>query len=347
MKCTTPKRLVIRVRNTQYDIYVPCGKCYACQCQSRAEWALRCAYELKQTVGGCAFLTFTYENKYLPHTCNERIFKHLVTIEEYKRDSERRWDFARLNPLHASKLIRTMQRVFKKSFGDKTLLFRFFLSAEYGDITHRPHFHMLLFSPLPLTLADYEILLKKSWSYGNVDVEIPQNQSAVINYLAKHQVKSCAGCKEQQKESPIFKRVSRYRGGLGYNMKNDIELRLRFFDDEQENYISCHTLLHTKVDYKMSYPRYLRKHYIARNLEEYEINYLSQTSELRFKEMILNKVFEKKSLYVENDWTATVANVIRYNRSNDFKLRQKYEKKRLLKKVNSFAMSKKRSTLEH
>lgn len=347
MKCTTPKRLIIKNNNSQYNIYVPCGKCYACQCQSRAEWALRCAYELKDTKGSICFLTFTYDNNYLPHTCNDRIFKHLVIIEEFKRQSERRWNFSRLNPEHATKLIRTMQRYLKKEFNDKSLLFRYFLTGEYGDLTNRSHMHMLLFCPLPFTLSDFQKFFDKIWKYGNVDIELPENSFAVINYLAKHQVKSCEGCDEQKKESPIFKRVSRYGGGLGRTMKNDLELRYRFFDDEQDNYISVQKILHTKVDYKMSYPRFLRKHYITRTLEEYELNYLSQTSEERFKDMITNKVFESPALIVPGDWTSTVANVIKYNRTNDFKLRQKYEKKRLLKKVNSFVVSKKRSILDN
>ena len=234
MKCSSPKRIVIRYGNTLYSIYVPCGKCYACQCQSRAEWALRCSYELQEThkkKGGLIFVTLTYDNRYLPHTCNENTFKHLVNVEMLKRESGRRWNFARLDPSHASQIMAAAQK-FLKQRTDKQKLFRFFLSAEYGDETNRPHYHILIFSPVDWRVSDYNLMFKSIWKYGNVDIEVPDSDAAVINYLAKHQVKSCAGSKEQQKESPIFKRTSRYRGGIGYSMRNDITLRHRFFNDD-------------------------------------------------------------------------------------------------------------------
>ena len=136
MKCSNPKTITIKKNGTDYKIHVPCGKCYACQNTSRAEWALRCKYELKNCK--ClAFVTLTYDNDKLPHTCPDREFKHLVKIEEQKKIYARRWTFARLNKDHASDFVKKIQKWIKKKFDDKKLLFRVFLSGEYGDVTQR------------------------------------------------------------------------------------------------------------------------------------------------------------------------------------------------------------------
>ena len=49
MQCANPK--VFRIRTDylrrEYTVFIPCGKCYACECSSRAEWALRMKYEFR------------------------------------------------------------------------------------------------------------------------------------------------------------------------------------------------------------------------------------------------------------------------------------------------------------
>lgn len=70
MKCKTPK--LIYVSDYKTFIKVPCGTCYACQCNSRAEWVLRVRTEFDKfrKIGGTSyFCTFTYndDNLYAPH----------------------------------------------------------------------------------------------------------------------------------------------------------------------------------------------------------------------------------------------------------------------------------------
>lgn len=340
MQCSSPKRLSIKKNNTLYTIYVPCGHCYACQCQQRAEWALRCDYELKK-YKYTYFVTLTYDNKHLPHTLSNNQFTHLVNMEMLKPEAYRRWNFARLNPQHASKLLRDLQRYTRKFLIESAcclepekFLWRFFLTGEYGDVTNRPHMHILLFSHLPFTKSDIEKIFAKCWKYGHVDIDVTHDKAASINYVAKHQVKSCEGCEEQKKESPIFKRVSRYKGGLGYNMKNDLVLRHRFFDDDSEKFIPRQQ---GQIEYKLAYPRYLRKHYINRTMEEYELSELENTSKASYYEQIEKVLIECPSLFdtvKKNDVSDLILSVRRYCRNKDKQIRMKYEKKRLLKYIN-------------
>jgi len=341
MKCSNPKKIVVKKNGTEYTLFVPCGKCYACQNVSRAEWALRCSYELK-TAKSVSFITLTYDNKNLPHTCCDRTFKHLCNIEELKRVTARRWDFARLNKKHAQDFVKDMQKLLKKRFDDKSLLFRVFLSAEYGDVTNRPHYHAIIFSPVELHEVDFENLVKSCWSYGQINVQCDITPGAVINYVAKHQVKTCAGCRSQQIEAPIFKIVSRYGGGLGYNMKNDIELRNRYFDDDQDNFIS---VIQGNVEYKLAYPRYLLKHLRNyRNLEEWEVSDLSNVSRKNMEKQVSEILFFKNDLAVYDsegnfDFDETVKKVRDFCRKRDNHQRENYEKQKRLKKVNKLELN--------
>lgn len=335
MKCTTPKKIYVKKNGTEYPIYVPCGKCYACQNTSRAEWAIRCKYEL-QNCACAAFVTLTYSNENLPHYLTQNTFKHLVKLEMLKPITARRWDFARLNPEHASKFIADMQRTIKETFDNKDLLFRFFLTAEYGDVSKRPHLHSVIFSPVELRLDDWKMILSKCWKYGNIDVKIDVNP-AIINYVAKHQVKSCCGTPEQNRESPIFKKVSRYKGGIGYNMREDVNLKNRFFDDDEDNYI---VNMQGNIEYKIAFPRYLRRYYMnERQLHEYELNELSNVSRENRDKVVTDILIFHNDLVVENpdgiiDWDSTCKKVEEFCRKRDFFQRQQYEKKRILQKIS-------------
>lgn len=348
MKCLTPKHLFIHPlkdnKQTLYSVYVPCGKCYACQCNSRAEWALRCQYELKDKRNvSCAFVTCTYDNDNLPHVLSHNQFKHLVNLEMLKPISQRDWDFSLLNPRHATKLLNDMQKELKKITGNKKLLFRYFLTGEYGDISHRPHLHLLIFSPVPFTLIDYQNIFKKIWRYGNVDVAADGN-AAIINYLAKHQVKSCCGTLAQQKVSPIFKRTSKYGGGLGRTMKNDLILRHRFFsDDDDKKFLEVQQ---GEIIYKISYPRFLIRHYRQRTLEEWELSNLAFQSRKRFYDDIdLALISHPELKNIDRD--VEILQVIKFRRSEDFKARKKYEFKRKLVKINKLINNQKRINYEH
>lgn len=149
------------------------------------------------------------------------------------------------------------------------------LASIDGDLTNRPHYHMLLFVPFPLNNVDMKGILQGCWPNGAVD--IGENFSdACTNYIAKHQVKDCLGSQFQNKVSPIFKRVSRYKGGIGVNqMVNDSKIVNLFFDDEKEKSIDLQQGL---LKFKVGIPRAVRRKLKPRKLTLFELRNLEQNS---------------------------------------------------------------------
>ena len=87
---------------------LPCGRCEGCRITKKREWGIRCFHEA-QTHRHNAFITLTYDDEH--------------------------------NPGQISKL--ELQRFFKRL--RKHGKFRYFACGEYGDLTHRPHYHALIF----------------------------------------------------------------------------------------------------------------------------------------------------------------------------------------------------------
>jgi len=91
---------------------VPCGQCIGCRLERSRQWAIRCYHEASLHEKNC-FITLTYDDAHLPEN-KSLIMKHYQ-------------DF--------------MKRL-RKEYGEGI---RFFACGEYGDKTHRPHYHALLF----------------------------------------------------------------------------------------------------------------------------------------------------------------------------------------------------------
>lgn len=105
----------------------PCGKCLACLNMNRFHWVKKLELE-KQNSKNCYFITLTYSDANLPYGLN---VKHLQNFIKYLR---------RLKP---------------------DFTFRYFACGEYGSRTHRPHYHMILF-----TDYDLELIFLKNTNNG-------------------------------------------------------------------------------------------------------------------------------------------------------------------------------------
>ena len=87
---------------------LPCGKCEGCRISKKREWGIRCYHEA-QTHPVSTFITLTYDDDNCPQAISKQ----------------------------------ELQRFFKRL--RKHGRFRYFACGEYGDITHRPHYHALIF----------------------------------------------------------------------------------------------------------------------------------------------------------------------------------------------------------
>lgn len=144
-------------------IKVPCGRCVGCRMNKAKEWKIRNCLEL-QYRKEAYFITLTYDDAHLPH--DENGVPVLVKSD--------------------------LQNFFKRlrNFIDC----RYFACGEYGDNTHRPHFHILLYAHL----SDFKLigvnrftseLIGRCWSVGNHLVEevTPGSIAYVSGYVDKKQ----------------------------------------------------------------------------------------------------------------------------------------------------------------
>lgn len=119
--------------------HVPCGECAECRKKMQNDWTTRLKCELEyyhfKRKFNIGFITLTYNDRHLPHI-PRRFFKK----GEYRRIP----CFSYIDIKRFTDGIRNyLFRVHGLTDG-----YRFFLSSEYGEKKHRPHYHaVLLFHP--------------------------------------------------------------------------------------------------------------------------------------------------------------------------------------------------------
>lgn len=127
-------------------LQLPCGKCNGCRADQAMEWAVRLYHESllhKQ----CSFLTLTYDDDHLP-------------------------DDGKINKRHLQLFFKRMRRAGYK--------LRYFACGEYGEQTHRPHYHAIIFGQdfinekSDLSADLYENLrVTRLWGHGQVVIGTP------------------------------------------------------------------------------------------------------------------------------------------------------------------------------
>lgn len=94
------------------QLTLPCGRCIGCRLERSRQWAMRCMHEKDMHEDSC-FITLTYDDDHLPKDGSLNL-KHFQDF------------FKRL----------------RKKCGSGI---RFFHCGEYGETTHRPHYHAIIF----------------------------------------------------------------------------------------------------------------------------------------------------------------------------------------------------------
>lgn len=149
MKCTTPT--LVFPWDDKPGIHVPCGKCLPCLSNKRADWSFRLGIEHRYSKSSY-FVTLTYSPKFLPeHGVSKR---HVQLF---------------------------MKRLRKKSQAK----IRYYLVGEYGSLTGRPHYHIILFN-----FDGHEKHIQSAWSTRSNEpfgtVHIGRVTQASIMYCTKY-----------------------------------------------------------------------------------------------------------------------------------------------------------------
>lgn len=149
MKCISPESIPRpNGKGSKDRITIPCGACLPCKMRKRSAWSFRLVQELRYSLSAY-FVTLTYEDKWLPK--DEFIMKAQITLalKRIRKRNKTLWPKVKLS---------------------------YYLTAERGAETKRPHFHAIIFN-----LHDtYEEILKNEWKMGMFQV-YPANE-AMINY---------------------------------------------------------------------------------------------------------------------------------------------------------------------
>jgi len=192
----SPSGQIVTSRKAGYsdrEVTRACGGCVGCRLEYSRRWAVRIAHEAS-LYDSNVFLTLTYRDEDLPENASLR-----------KRD----WQLF-------------MKRLKKRSGGRSI---RFFHCGEYGETTHRPHYHAILFNYdfndrkfLKQTETGHTIdtsaELDETWQLGDCYIGSVTFESAA--YCARYVMKKLTGQRKSEYgcREPEYATQSR-RPGVG------------------------------------------------------------------------------------------------------------------------------------
>lgn len=133
--------IIDKITGEMIPIYmaVPCNKCVICRDKAARDWSTRAMCEAQTSNGYPLFVTLTYNDHCLP--------KNGVRKKA------------------AQNFLKRLRINLNRYLGYDVNL-RFFLCAEYGSKSARPHYHALLYNfPTLDTLKRTLSIIEKSWSY--------------------------------------------------------------------------------------------------------------------------------------------------------------------------------------
>lgn len=303
---------------TPVSIYRTCGKCYECQTAHRGEFALRCSTEKKHSKS-TQFVTLTYDNNHLITNHSKTWQNEFWLKTRCLPKKEISYDGFLLDRDFVRNFRRRLQYSLDKLF-DSHNLFRFVECGEYGDDHKRPHYHFLLFHNHFIRDDVIEKLCDINWQQGSIDLGIVD--SASINYVGKHYVKSNLGTSYQQSFAPSYLVSSVYPYGIGYQLREDSQI-LQLMRIGQK---------FIQVDkFKYSFPRYLTKYFHPDKLNDQELEILAFEGEKNFQK----KFFQYSAPRDIFDSEDKVEYFLTLMRKKDFEKRQVYEKNRILRKKSN------------
>ena len=162
-------------KHTTTELTLPCGRCVGCRLERSRQWSIRCVHEAS-LYDHNAFLTLTYSDENIPPggSLNYRDFQLFLK---------------RLRRHYQTKV-------------------RFYMCGEYGEQTHRPHYHAIMFN---IDIVDKQLHSKSGdnlvyssekintlWQKGHVLIGDVNSKSAA--YVARYSMKKLEWDKDDSKK---------------------------------------------------------------------------------------------------------------------------------------------------
>lgn len=167
---------------------VPCGRCNFCLQAKRADWTIRLSNELRHSISG-VFLTLTYDEAFVPYD----------DLDGFRRPT--------VVKRHCQLFIKRLRKYNEKYQGIFYRPVRYYMVAEYGTRTARPHYHGLFFNLDNHTVSS----LNSVWGYGGVHVG--QVTPASIHYVTKYAINASGEWKGYTRPFALMST----KPGIGYD----------------------------------------------------------------------------------------------------------------------------------
>lgn len=165
--CVSPIKVKSKNPYNVSRTFVPCGLCRECRRSKRMQWQSRLFSEVDEFHArrgwNVGFLTLTYQGPFLPHI-PRKFFKE----GEYEKIPCFSYDDIR-------RFVNCLRNYFLRSENLRSA-FRFFLTCEYGDKKHRPHYHgIFLFRPSISHEKMYK-LIEDAWCGSSQYIPQPRSK---------------------------------------------------------------------------------------------------------------------------------------------------------------------------
>lgn len=217
--CLFPLTMKVRTNHLgSYQMKVPCGKCMECRKEQQDNWTTRIYQELLGCQGKAIFVTLTYNEQSVPRVEYEG--KEYLSLN--KRDVQ---NWIKRYRIRQEREFLLQRRYNKNIHPPKTL--KYFLCGEYGCVTHRPHYHMIIFNFTEKDFLPLKIDWETNYGFTRVDpIQMPLNGTSksfynVSSYVGKYAVKGLF-------ENPLAQNQTQIVDGKKYTIKNSSILNPSF-----------------------------------------------------------------------------------------------------------------------
>ena len=241
--CTNPIS-IRRVNGYKEGTYVlvPCGRCAECCKRRQNDWYVRLSEEFRQH-RTALFVTLTYDDEHVPRV--EKDGK--VYLSVCKKD------------------VQCFVKRFRKSLEPRKI--RYFVCAEYGPKTFRPHYHCVIFGADSNDVP----ILRNAWKNGFVDASRVRTNGS-LRYVAKYCSKPAV--LRYELNAPVEKTFRLVSLGLGKSYIDRPGVMEFHHNDLQK-----HTYYWAN-GFKYGLPRYLKQK-IYTHAELLEIQRLNERDKLK------------------------------------------------------------------
>lgn len=259
--CVSPRTIAVKNLIAHAGMYerlgVPCGQCYQCRDAKMSAFLVRAYYEHKDSAYSF-FDTLTYNDACLPHYGQYPLFcrKDVQKFLKRLRIACQRWILEKYGLTCKSP-------------------FKFLVTAEYGGLKGRPHYHILFHVKCAnLDVHSFKQLINKCWTFGFTDSIFSTDSHVVtsldaVKYVTKYVCKDVTSrvkervafeqyCKDNNIEDNKFN-FRDFRKQYGWfwqcSVGYGVSLLQNLTNDEVEKRV-CHYVDKDNLRHEIALPRY-------------------------------------------------------------------------------------------